>query len=219
MNTTTGSSPAAVHTHEGADATVGAGVETIKKVMFHFKKDKETGIKRESVELPIPVPTTDDIITWIQADSDELALLHDAIFNVIYEQAREVVNNQLDISAENFDAEAVSWTTIAHLPPAARKGAGIAKEIWEAFATDYVEVMVAKAGKTMDKAKTAADLLVKKFQPVKTNKPIVQVLRDYLSVWFANSANAEDFQSVFEFLDNKAKALLEADENALLNNL
>lgn len=204
---------------DAAEATVANSNMTTKEVTFHFKTDKETGVKRPSVSLDIPVPTEDDLIRIIQNGGKSLELLLDSAFATVYENARAVVGDTPDISKDNMDVSVFLWDYIANLPPSQRKGAGVPKEMWDAFGNDYVETMVRAGGKTMEKAKTAADLLCKKFLPVKTNKQIVQLLRDQLNIWFGNTENKEEFQSVYEFLDEKADTLLKTDEQALLNSL
>lgn len=186
---------------------------------FNFRKDKELGTKRPSVELAIPVPTVDGIVEILKAGGNQLSLLQDAIFDVIYDQARVQVDADEAITQNTLDLTKLSWEFIANMPKAERAGSGIAKEVWEDFGKDYIEVMPGVTGKTAEQIGNAAKLLVAKMQPCKTNKKIVSFLKDQVAMWFANTPNAENFADVYQFLDKKAETLLQADDSALLANL
>jgi hypothetical protein len=105
------------------------------------------------------------------------------------------------------------------MPEAEKRGRGIPKELWDEFVTDYVSIMPAITGKSTEQVSLAAKLFINKFQQVKTNKPVVGKLREQLAIYTNNSKNAEQYIDCIKFLDDKAAALLEADETALLANL
>lgn len=189
-------------------------------VKFNFKKDKELGTKRPSVELVIPVPTVDGIVDILTRGVDkEVQLLLDAIRGVVVEQARQQVNDKEDISQDTLDVDALTWEAIANMPPAARRGGGIAKEQWEDFGKDYAAVMPGVTGKTAEQIGNAVKILLAKFQPIKTNKKVLSFFKEQVALYAANTPNAEDFQENIEFLQNKVEELLKADEASLLQNL
>jgi hypothetical protein len=171
----------------------------------------------EPIEVEIPLLTLEDVVAILNGgDEKEIKLILEACNNIILEQARDQVNDpDANVRENGLNTEALSWKTIAYLPPATRKGSAIPDETWEAFEKDYVSVMV-HHGKTEEKAKMGAKLLVKRYQPVKTNKKVIKALKENLSTWFANSEKAEDFADVYETLAQKADTLLEADEDAIL---
>jgi hypothetical protein len=188
------------------------------------KDNKPTGKQVEKVipaadpvELEIPLMGADDLVAILQSgDEKQLKLILEGVNNVILEQARSLVNDDVEAArTKGIDYTQISWEFIANMPPATRKGAAIPDEVWEAFMKDYVEVMT-HHGKTKEKAETGAKLLSKRFQPVKTNKKVVDALKGNLSLWFANTENKEQFQEVYETLATKADQLLEADEEAIL---
>jgi len=194
-----------------------------KECKFHFKKvtDKDSGIetKRPTVELNLPVPSVEGIIAILEAGGKQLELLQSAVADVVIAQARSILNDSESMSADNFPFAQVAWEFIANMPEAEKRGRGIPKELWEEFVTDYVAVMPAVTGKSTEQVTLAAKLFINKFQQVKTNKPVVQKLREQLSIYANNSKQAENFVDCIKFLDDKAEALLEADETALLANL
>lgn len=212
-----------------------------KAVKFHFKKD-ELGNKRPSVELELPMLTLAGVAAIINARpsapapaegeepsdlykkqslliAQQQELLLSALDDVVIVQAREQVNAKADINQESLDDAKLSWAAIAAIPKAERRGAGIAKEVWEAFSADYISIMPGLISRDVDKVTNAATILCKRFQPVKTVKAVISQLKDYLDIWFSNTANAEELAEVYEFLTKKAEELLLADEAKLLENI
>lgn len=188
-------------------------------VPFHFKKDS-LGNKRPTINLTLPYITLDGLIDALN-DETQQAFILDVLNAEVYKAARMQVGDESKPvnKQEELDLSKLTLEALANMPKAERTGGGISKEIWEAFAKDYVEIMPGITGKPLDNVVNASKLLLAKFQPVKTNKPVIAFLREQLATWFSKSPNAEDFQECYEFLDNKADTLLKADEAALLQNL
>lgn len=195
----------------------------VKEYKFHFKtqKDKDSGIetKRPTVELKLPIPSVEGIINILQAGGKQLELLQAAVSDIVIAQARSILNENEQMIADNFPVEQCTWEFISNMPEAEKRGRGIPKEMWEEFAADYIEVMPSVTGKTSDQVALAAKLFLNKFQQVKTNKPVVGKLREQLAIYANNSKQAENYADCIKFLDEKAEALLQADETALLANL
>lgn len=191
-----------------------------KTFKFHFKKDA-LGNKRPTVELTLPVPSVEGIASILTKENNkaELDLLREAIEEVIFNQARTIVNENKDISNATFPKESVLWAFIANMEKAERRGGGISQEVWDAFKDDYIAAMPALTGKTIEQVTKAALLLSAKLVNVKTNKPVIQVLKAQLAIYANGAAKAEEYQEVIEFLDTKADKLLAVDDSALLDNL
>lgn len=194
-----------------------------KEYKFHFKtvKDKDSGIetKRPTIELKLPIPSVEGIIAILEAGGKELELLQSAVENIVVSQARSILNDNDNMTGDNFPVDQCLWNFIANMPEAEKRGRGIPKELWEEFAQDYIEVMPSVTGKTSDQVALAAKLFLNKFQQVKTNKPVIQKLREQLAIYANNSKQAENYADCIKFLDEKAENLLQADEAALLANL
>lgn len=182
---------------------------SLREVTYNFRKD-QLGNKRASFKRQIPVPTLAGLVEIIAAGGAQLNLLLESAATVIYTQSRALIDDGT-LSETVWDDTKLSWETIANLPPSERKGNGIPKEVWEAFAADYVEVMLKATNKTSEQVSKAAKLFVAKLQPVKTNKDVVSKLQEFLAVWFTSTANAEQFAEVYEFLDAKCKEFIETD--------
>lgn len=195
----------------------------VKDMKFHFKKvkDEATGLesKRATVELSLPVPSVEGIIQILEAGGKQLDLLLEAVTDVIANRARELVNDDEKISQETIDLTKLSWEAISNLPKAERRGGGISKEVWEEFSKDYVAVMPGVTGKTAEQVGNAAKILLNKFSAVKTNKPVLKLLKDQIALYAANSPNAETYTDCISFLVDKAETLISMDEAALLANL
>lgn len=195
----------------------------VRPTEFRFKKskDKETGIEtvREPVVLPVPYPSVQGIVNILERGGKELELLKEAVEGVITSAVRDLLNDDYKLNATNFPAEKVSWEYIANLPKAQRRGGGIPKETWEAFAQDYCEVMPEVTGKSLDQVATAAKLFTTRLANVKTNKPVLEFLVSQLSIYADKSENAAEFQEVIEFLLEKADNFLNLSDEDLLANL
>lgn len=196
---------------------------TVKPVMFNFKKskDKDTGIEtlRKPVQLAVPYPSVQGIVAILEAGGKELDLLIEAMENVVNTAAREILYEDLTLTAATFPVERLSWLAIASVPKVQRRGGGIPKDTWDAFCQDYCEVMPAAAGKTPEQCANAAKILGQKLQPVKTNEAVIQLLVTQLAIYAEATPNLEEFSDCVEFLLAKADAFLNVSEEELLANL
>lgn len=198
----------------------GEGV-TIEVATFNFRKD-ENGYKRPSLQIPLPIPNTLGLINILdgaEANPKLLELLTEAVQGVVISRARDIIGDDASITALTFPYDQVSWDAIANLPRETRRGAGIAKETWEAFGTYYGQVMPEITGKAPDKIANSVKLMLNRFQAVKNAKPILQVLKDQLALFANQAPDAENYSDVIEFLNKKLDEFLALDEKALLESL
>lgn len=191
----------------------------LKSYKFHFKKD-DLGNKRPSIDLALATPTLEGVISAL-GNEKQAEYIIEVLAQEIYKAARlQVGDEQKPVNKqEELDPTKLTLEALANMPKAERTGGGISKEIWEAFSKDYIAVMPAITGKSAEQISNAAKLMLAKFQPVKTQKKVLSFLKDQLSMWYSNTQNAEEFAECYEFLDEKAKTLLAADEASLLANL
>ncbi len=195
----------------------------VKPVKFSFKKtkDKDTGVEiiREAVQLAIPYLSVQGIITVLQDGGKELELLLEAIENVVNAAARELLYDDTTLNAATFPADKISWKAIANMPKAQRRGGGIPKETWDAFALDYASIMPEAAGKRMDQIEAALKVLMNKFANAKTNTPVLTVMIEQLTIYADASENIEEHSECVAFLLNKAETYLNVSPEELLGNL
>lgn len=198
----------------------GFGSVSMEEVVFHFKKDKELGTKRDSVKLRLPFLTVDGVVEILESgDTKQVELLLNAANEEIVKQARQQVNDKEDISEDTVDYSALSWQAIANLPPAARRGGGISQETWAEFGKDYAMVMAEAGGRNEEQINKHLSILLSKMQKAKTNKPVLNAFKGFLALYVEHTNQLEEFQECVDFLNNKIETFLNLSEAELLANL
>lgn len=192
-----------------------------QKFGFRTVKDETTGLesKRPTVELDLELVSVEGIVKIFDNGGKELDLLIEAVRKIQIDRARDIVSEKEDVSQDNFPMDQISWSAIANLPKAERRGGGISKEIWEEFAKDYCLVMPGLTGKKPEQIANASKIFLSKFQSVKTAKPILKLLRAQLAIYANSSPRAEEFGDCITFLDEKATGFINLDDASLLANL
>ncbi len=203
-------------------------------VKFNFKKKEDTvdpvtqaiipGPKRPTVDLELPVPSVEGVLAILtkQGNEAELAFLMECVKEAVVNRARDIIDADTTISNEtlaSFPFDQVTWSFIANLPKAERRGGGISKEVWKDFVLDYIEIMPEVTGKPLARIENAAKMFLNKFADIKTNKEALKLLKDQLTLYLNNSKNAEQFAECVDFLVTKANTLISADSSKLLDSL
>ena len=156
--------------------------------------------KQPSLTVDLPVPSTDEVISMLQAGGAEAVLLMTQIGDTIYQAARgqfdEIIeqfgdDDSKEVTADMLNYDQLSISYLANLPPSSRGVQAISDEEWQAFFEDYLAVMVASTGKTEDRIKNHINLF-KRPQKAKANKEVLKVLVDQLDIYLASSGNLED---------------------------
>jgi hypothetical protein len=194
------------------------------ELTFRFRTDKELGTKKPPVILAVPFYTMEGIIAAMQDEKvggkvQELIidLVNEHVTSAVREQVADETNPVTTESA--LDLSKLSLQFLATVPKSDRRGAGITKETWEAFTMDYVTVMtpILTQGanpRTAEQVANAAKLFALRFNPVKLQQPVISKLLEYLDLWFMSTTKGEDLQDVYEYLKNRADALLKVDPTA-----
>lgn len=227
----------ATHPHNAATSMAGmhanASLENIpaspfilKPNKFFFKKtrDKELGTlseeKRATVTLELPVPTIQSLAVALHDEKVQVFVLG-LIEEAINAAARQQVNDESRPvnKQDELDLSKLTLEYLSNEPKTERTGRGIPKETWEAFAEDYVDIMPNLTSKPKDKVETAAGLFVKRLTSVRTNKPVLKALGNYLNLYFSNTSNAEEFAGIYEYLNGKVETYLNTTDEELLANL
>jgi len=185
---------------------------------FTFREDK-MGDKRAPIEVKVPVPSIEGIAEIYNQGGKGTDALKSLVVNAIQDHIRGLLNEDATITSENFPFEKATWDSFVNTPESERKGRGIAKEVWEGFVADYVAQMPAVTGKKTEQVEYAAKLLFQKFQPVKTDKDVISLLKNYLSIYLNQTPNAEQFTECVKFLVEKADTLLAAEDKVLTDYL
>ena len=135
---------------------------------------------------------------------------------MIYKQAKEQVDEDEAITQEKLDLSKLTLDYILSLPPSSRSSIAPTDEQWKLFEQDYPVTMAAvQPDRTAEQITTARDILLKKLTPVKDKPAIINVLKNYVSLWFTNSSKQEELATVFEYLNTRADNLLAAPVKVL----
>lgn len=186
-----------------------------KDFNFRFKKDK-LGNQRQAVALKAGVPSVEGIVKILETGGKGLELLQDAMYDVVRAALASWVGDDEKASQETLDFSKFTWEAIANQPREDRRASSITPEQWSAFAADYQAVMPGITGKNADQVASAATVYLKKFSLVKTNKPVIEMLKGQLALYADNSPNAEEHAEILELLVRKADTYLKADDVATL---
>ena len=197
-----------------------------RKVKFRFNKNDKTGFQRSAVETVVKVLSTAGLIDIIQlgATADEttdqgkkdkatldyvIEVLGDAVVN----EVRGYVSDNLNAAQDTIPWGNYTFAAIANMPAGIRGASGIAKELWDKFAADYVAV-IASTGLAAEIAAARVAVFVQKFRPLTGNpdrKSIIENLMGTLVVYMEKTSNGEEFSSILEFLNKKADELKKED--------
>lgn len=200
-----------------APATAAPSVSLVE-MKFRFKKDK-MGNQRPTVELKsVPVPNENYVIEILEkgpvAQNKELKLLLEVMASTVRSAAAAIVGDDEKITPENFPFAKITWEAIANQERAER--ATIPQETWEAFAKEYLEIMPALTNKDAEQLGNAIAVYVKKFSIVKTNKKVLEKLKEQLTIFVENTKNGEDFADIIELLQGKLELYLNSNDVELL---
>lgn len=184
---------------------------------FHFRTDAE-GNKRDSLSLDLPIPSYDDLINILEEKGKAYELLQEAMLAVVMKEAKPIVDADTSISADTFPYDKVAWATIANKPKTVSRIA-ISKEDWDAFFSDYLDVMPEATGKTVEQVQNMIKILAAKLNPVKTNEPVLDLVLSQLAVYLGSSSSAADHVQCVNFLVDKANSFKNVTPEELLSAL
>lgn len=238
--------PAAEGTQAGAPAAEAAPAPTspfvnMEKTAFHFKTEKirdndgkvvGNGKKIPSATLFLPVPTNDRLIEILGGGEEfakERALIHDAIFDVIYGQARNQINEfrekdenkDKEITTAVLNYEKLDWTAIANMPVRERASSVPSDEDIQAFLDTYAQVMPKALDKDEKKIAVHVDLFKAGFKKQRSQKELLEVFVNALDV-FAATVGEEtlaEHMAVWDYFRNKLDRFLKTEEKITLDDI
>lgn len=178
---------------------------------YSFRQNKETGVKRDSVTLKLPVLTAAGIVAALNSgDEKVVSLIEDTISGLVISQVRGFVEADEAYDQTKFDAQADQATIefIANLPKAERNVVG--KEALEQFAKDYIAIMPEVTGKSVEKVTAAAGLFVEKFKRAAGDDAVLAILQEQLGIFLENASEEviERNQLALGYLAAKLQDLL-----------
>ena len=188
-----------------------------KEMSFFFRTKKqknelgeEVEVKRPTVKLNVPVITIDGLVALLnEGNGTKIAGLLSVLEDVIYKQAKEQVDEDEAITQEKLDVVKLTLDYILSLPPSSRSSNAPTDEQWKLFEADYPATMApVQPERTIEQINLARDLFLKKLSPVKDKPEMLKVLKGYIALWFTNSKQQEELSTVFEYISQRADALI-----------
>lgn len=222
-------------------ATPAVAVVNGQELSYFFKttkvKDDEgkeigPGTKHPDVKVVVPMPTITDAINYLAAaDGTKEAkvrdLIMDSLKETIFLAGRRQINEWLEknegktFTATDMDLSKLTLQAISELPKGQRGAWAPSEEDMKDFNEAYTEVLVHVKGYDPKKTKTHTDHWKNGMAKVKTNKPVVSKLKDFLTV-FAASATEEQMEEVeptYSWLQARADRYINAEDKNFLDAL
>lgn len=190
------------------------------KFNFRAVTDEATGVKtkRDTIELTYTRPSVEGLVQIFNSGGKGLALLVEAVDDVILSRIRDVLTQNPAMTADTFDHTQITWEAISNLEKEDRRS-GIDKETWEEFAADYIEVITSITKTNKEQAAYTAKMFLTKFASLKNRKDTIGKLLVRLSMYAEASPNAEKFAECIDVLMKRAEKLIQAKEESLDSNL
>jgi hypothetical protein len=177
-------------------------------IKFAFKTNKDTGVKRETLTLNIPLYDLDGLIEEFNSENAAVhALILGAVNDVVIQAARDQVNGNETITQETLDVQALTLAGIAAIPAAVRKSNAITKESWTAFLDCYKWNAPALFNVSEVQVARALAVYAAKLKPLEFSADKLKKLQSYLMI-FADQPYAADHAQVLEYLLGKAEEYL-----------
>jgi hypothetical protein len=180
---------------------------------------KPVPVKRPEFKIALPIITLEGLQSAL-ADTKQRDYVLSVLEAEVYKEARyQIDDNTPPVNSQSeLDVSLLTLSYLANQPPSERRGGGISKETWEAFAEDFINVMPGLSGdRPVEKIQMAASIFVKRLAPVRGKKKVVQFLKDQLALWFQHTQAKEDFADCYLYLDGKCDEYLTAEEDLLAN--
>lgn len=200
-----------------AEIQTGADTKyTPQEMVFRFKKDK-LGNKRANVTLQVKQLTVDGLIDVLQrGEEKEVNLILEQCNQAFRDVLADKVGDDEAFDQAKYEALKLDWAAIANMPKEDRRVSSIPKEVWEAFAADYIAVMPGLTNTTVEATTLATEIYAKKMAPAKTNKKVLEKLQQRLALYADSSQKAEEFSEILELLTRRCETYLKADQPELV---
>lgn len=228
-------------TSDAAAATPTTAVVNGTELAYFFKtpvlKDEEgkeigKGTKHPDVKVVVPMPTIEDVINYLASpDGTKEAkvrdLVMDQIKDAIFLAGRKQINEWFEanpgknFTATDMDLNKLSLQAIAEMPKGQRGAWAPSDEDFKDFNESYTNILVHKTQYDPKKTKTHTDHWKQGMVKVKTNKPVLAKLKDFLTLYAANvePEDLEENKQTYEWLVARADRYLKAEEKNFLEAL
>ena len=217
--------------------TVPAGHESMN---FSFRKEKvrdsegkdigETK-KIPSFQVPVPVPSDEDVINWLAEGASapdaekpkEYKLLREMISDLIKNAGRLQLNSFREenpdavVTPTALDFSKMTFTAIASTERRER-APEIAEEVFNSMYEDYKATMLA-LNVPAEKINKHVVLFKNQFRAARYDKAALKFMQERLNMYAAKTENMEENADVYALLQGKLEKYINADEKNLINAL
>tara|TARA_Y100001968_G_C19454458_1_gene771717 strand:- start:33951 stop:34556 length:606 start_codon:yes stop_codon:yes gene_type:complete len=184
---------------------------------YNFRKDKETGYKRPTVEVVFAVPSAAGLIELLTNGSEKVKdFIVEAAYAPLNSYIRSFVDENPEFNQDTLDALAaegkLTLEALANLPKSERSV--LTKVDLEAFAKDFITVMATASDRTEKQLQMAAGLFIDRFKQVAGDTAVLQKLVGYLETFVTNAPEdvLETHERVVKYLMDKVAELTEKSE-------
>jgi hypothetical protein len=164
---------------------------------------------RANFTLQLPYLTKDGVADILASANDKAvdAVLK-AVNGVIYQQAKAQVDENSELKDNtSLDLTKLSWDFISTLSTSELSGStSPSKEVLEAMAADYVAIMPALTGCSMEAAKHVSAIIVQKVGKHKHNEKLLPQLLKRLGQWFEATEKQEEFAEATEWFTTRIES-------------
>ena len=180
---------------------------------FNFNTNKETGIKRESVEVEVPTLSFDEFVDALNAEGENQpkvhALILDAINELIVQAAREqVAADESIVSGAELDFSKLTLESIASVPPKVRASNALTKEEVSAFLESYKDTAMVHLNLTAVQIQRHVAAMRANLKPLEYTKGHLEKLMVYLAT-FADTPDGELHARVINAYLGRAQQYIE----------
>lgn len=194
-------------------------------------KDIGPGVKPDDVKVMVPDPSAEKLIAYLSAaDGTEEAkvrdLILDGIRDVIFLSGRRQINEWREANpdgmfkATDMDLSKLTLEAIANTPKGQRGAWAPSDEDMKDFMEDYTNIMLSPAvAYDPKKTKNHCDHFKNGFTKIKNSKPVIEKLKEFLTVWAANTTEEgmEENVQTYDWLVARADKYLKAEEKNFLD--
>jgi hypothetical protein len=149
-------------------------------------------------------------------------LIMEGVEDMVFQAGRAQINDWLEKNQDKnpdaqfsptlFDLSKVGLEYIATLERGQRGAWAPSEDDLKAFCEDYTMIFVNEINYDPKKVKVHCDQFEKGLAKLKNDKPAVKKMQEFLNVWATKTSNMEVNADTYEWLQNRAKKYLAAEE-------
>ena len=185
-------------------------------VKFNYRENKETKVKRPSLELKVPEVTIGAIAEYLQSeDAKTVSLVVDSIQAVVTNLVRSYADNDPELTQEKLDAliaeGKIALEVVANMPRSERNS--LTNEELAGFGTVYFKLAQELLGKSEAQATAAVVVFNSRIKKIAGNPAALTKVKGDLEMFLekADDAVVEEHVRSLQYLPSKIDEYLAED--------